>query len=116
MNDLFLSRKHVSFSRYSDFCVFSESANSKVCEVIIDITAHLDVTYSIIPLESSVVFKYNWSDISATFDKHFQNLFSSIQDIFRFSLNDKIVQTFKKSEKPQTHHFWFLINCSRLVN
>ena len=35
MNDFFISRKNdVSFSKYVDICVFGESSNLAVCDVI----------------------------------------------------------------------------------
>ena len=41
MNEIFyLKKKFVSFLRYLDFCVFHESANFKIYDVIIDITAY----------------------------------------------------------------------------
>ena len=41
MIEFFLfEEKNVLFWRYSDFCDFCESLNFRICDVIIDITAH----------------------------------------------------------------------------
>ena len=40
MNDFVYLKKKKFFSRYLNFCVFGVSTKFKICDVMIDITAH----------------------------------------------------------------------------
>ena len=39
----FHSKKNVSFSQYLNFCVFDESTNFKICDVVININCTLEI-------------------------------------------------------------------------
>ena len=45
MNFFIWRKNYASFSEYLDFCVFDKSTNFKICDVIIDITAHYNVHF-----------------------------------------------------------------------
>ena len=57
MNGFFLNKDIFSFSRSLDFCVFHESTNFKICEVITDYCAEVTLEFTYLEFSYFSIFK-----------------------------------------------------------
>ena len=80
------NKKNVLLARYSVFCVFDESTNFKICyvtQILLQTRSYTFHCFFII-VRSTRMFLCAWyknetySGASTTYEKHFQNIFSSI--------------------------------------
>ena len=69
INEFFyLKKKNVLFSKYLDFCVFANSVDFKICDVIIDIATYWKLLLCLFLLNPTYYQNEIWSNTSVLYD------------------------------------------------